>query len=123
MSRWIALLLAALAVPFAAAGCGGDGPTTSVAGPMIDYTLVDYRVRPQQVSAPAGRLQIRVRNAGRLAHNLHISGRGGARLQLSAMLPGDSETATVKLPKGRWKVFCSIANHEELGMYGWLVTR
>jgi plastocyanin len=123
MSRSTSPVLLALVASLAAAGCGGGDAVTRVEGSTLDYTLVDYRIRPQAVEAPAGTIEIRVRNDGRLPHNLHIAGRPGAKLELSAMLPGESETARVKLPKGRWTVWCSIANHEELGMHGTLVTR
>jgi plastocyanin len=123
MSRSTAPVLLALLASLVAAGCGRGDSVTRVDRPALDYSLVDFRIHPQEVVVPAGTIQIRVRNDGRLPHNLHIAGRTGARLELSAMLPGESATARVKLPKGRWTVFCSIANHKELGMHGTLVTR
>lgn len=123
MSRPLRFVLPALVAACSLTACGGDPPTTRSAGATVEVRLVDYRVRPLRVRSPDGRLTVRVRNDGRLPHNLHIRGRGGTRMKLSTLLPGESGTATVTLPKGDWRMFCSIGNHEELGMYGALITR
>ena len=64
-----------------------------------------------------------VTNEGRLPHTLRV--RRGARVyvQVSAQLPGERATVTARLPRGKYRMLCSIGNHEELGMYGTLVVR
>lgn len=117
-----ACLLAALAP--AAAGCGSDPPTRSTDG-TLTVRLTDYRIEPQRLVAPGGRLRITARNAGRLPHNLEIRGEGGrVRMRISTLLPGEAGTERLRLPPGRtWTLYCSIGNHEELGQHGELITR
>ena len=86
-------------------------------------TLHDFRLEPQVVTARRRELTFRVVNRGRLPHNFHIRGVGKVRLEIGTLLPGESETATVTLPRGDFRMFCSISNHEELGEYGSLRLR
>ena len=105
------------------AGCGSPPPAREPDG-TIELTLRDFRLSPQQVRAP-GRIDLTIiaRNTGRLPHNLRIRGVGGTRVKFKTMLPGESVARVVRLPKGDWRVFCSLSNHEELGLYGTLVLR
>jgi plastocyanin len=104
-------------------GCS-DGATRgrSVDG-VVTVTLHDFRIEPQIVDARRRDLVFRIVNRGRLPHNFHIRGRGRERLEVGTLLPGAAETVTVTLPKGEFRMFCSIANHEELGEYGTLTVR
>lgn len=106
-------LLAALS------GCGSS-PAVREPDGTVEITLRDFRMTPQQVRSQAGDLTIIVRNEGRLPHNLRIRGIGGTRVKVRTMLPGASAARVVRLPKGDWRMFCSLANHEELGLYGTL---
>ncbi len=119
MPRTPPILLVALLL----AGCG-SAPAAREPDGTIELTVRDFRVRPQVVRAP-GRtdLTIIVRNTGRLPHNLRIRGAGGTRVKFRTMLPGESAARVVKLPRGDWRMFCSLSNHEELGLYGTLVLR
>lgn len=107
-----------------AGGCGSDPPARST-DRTVGLVLTDYRIEPQRLVAPGGRLRITARNAGRQAHNLEIRGEGGrVRTRISTMLPGETDTVGVRLPPGRtWTMYCSIGNHEELGQHGELITR
>jgi hypothetical protein len=101
-------------------GCS-DGATTGRAhGGTLSVTLHDFRLAPQVARAGRRTLTFRVVNRGRLPHNFHIRGRGRERLAIGTLLPGASDSAAVTLPRGDYRMFCSIANHEELGEYGTL---
>lgn len=122
MRRPAALSLTlALCLPLT--GCGRETTTHRARDGRIEVTMTDFRMRPQVISAPAGRLTVQVDNAGRLPHNFRIRGIGGTRLKIATLLPGERFSRTFRLGKGDWRIFCSIGNHEELGMYGTLVTR
>lgn len=110
-----------LALVFCA--CGSE-PAVREPDGTIEITLREFRMTPQLIRAPGGiELTIIVNNEGRLPHNLRIRGDGGTRVKVKTMLPGASAARVVKLPKGDWRLFCSLSNHEELGLYGTLVLR
>ena len=44
-------------------------------------------------------------------------------VQVTTLLPGDSGTGSADLERGDYKMLCTVANHEELGMSGRLVVR
>ena len=121
--RLLASLCLAAVWAAAGAGCGSD-PPVEVAGRTVELTLTDYRISPQAIRAPRGRLVVRARNDGRLPHNVEIRGPGGRiRMRISTLLPGETGRERVRLPAGEWTIYCSIGNHEELGQHAELVTR
>src|ERR1700728_1840007 len=65
------LLALAATAPLLLAGCGA-GHTVRLQGPRLAVTLSEYRITPQAVSVPPGRLQIRARNSGILTHNVEL---------------------------------------------------
>jgi plastocyanin len=124
-SRSMHVLPAALAVAALtlAAGCG-DQPTTQTAeGNLLTMFEHDFYFDPQTVHARPGRLTLQIVNRGRVPHNFRIE-RGGREVgRTSALKPGEAGRVTVKLRRGDYHYFCSVGNHEELGLYGTLVVR
>jgi uncharacterized cupredoxin-like copper-binding protein len=114
----VALLAAVLL-----AGCGGAGPTVEARGQRVEIELDDFLIRPQNIRTQAGRLTFAVTNQGRLGHNFRL--RDGARevVEVTTLLPGESATRTATLRPGSYKMLCTVANHEQLGMTGRLVVR
>jgi len=122
--RALAPPVLAAAAALAVAGCGRDEEPARARAGVVEMRLTDYRMDPQAVQGRRGRLEFRVRNDGRVPHNLQIRGPAGVvRLQISTMLPGESSTAEVRLGRGPWTMFCAIGNHEELGLHGALELR
>jgi uncharacterized cupredoxin-like copper-binding protein len=122
MPRRIATTLLAV---LALAGCGSAGAPVRASSPSFTITLDDYLIRPQQISVPKGKpLTVTVFNHGRLGHTFRIR-RGDTHvlLAITTIPPGQSKTATVKLKRGTYTMFCALANHEELGMSGKLTVR
>jgi plastocyanin len=117
--RAIAVALAALAL----GGCGGPEPPAEANGGRVEIELDDFLIRPQNVRAPAGRLTFDVSNHGRLGHNFRVRGRDGEPVAIKTLLPGHSASETVRLRPGEYKLLCTVANHEQLGMTGRLVVR
>jgi plastocyanin len=87
--------------------------------------MEEYKLIPQDVRARAGRLRIVAFNAGRQTHNVKVVKEaedsedapleiGGAK----TAQPGATETATVRLRPGTYRIVCTIANHDDLGQYG-----
>jgi len=85
-------------------------------------TLDDYLIRPQNISVPKGQeLAVKVSNRGRLGHTFRIRGRNKNVLAFTTLQPGETKSRKFKLAKGKYTMYCALANHEELGMYGTLV--
>ena len=107
----------------ALAGCGGDEPTARARDGSVRIVLDDFSIRPQTVRGDAGRMRFEVVNRGRAGHNFRLRRGPGEPLKLTTLLPGDSESIAAELPAGDYRMVCTVANHEELGMYGTLVLR
>lgn len=114
----LAVLAAALV-----AGCGGDGPTVQARDQRVGIELDDFLIRPQNVRATAGQLTFSVGNRGRLGHNFRLRDDGREVVEVTTLLPGESATTSARLRPGNYKMVCTVANHEQLGMTGRLVVR
>jgi plastocyanin len=115
------LTTAALAFAGASAGCGGTEDRPERARERsLTIAMHDYYFRPQAARAEPGKLRVTLVNDARIPHNFRLQHNGRLYAEVTALKPGERETHTYDLPRGSYKMFCSIANHEELGMYGTL---
>jgi plastocyanin len=119
------LALAALAaVPLS--GCGGDAPYVPASGRAVSVRLDEYRVLPQRVTVPAGRVRIIARNVGRLTHNVAVvqfdrplgEDEEKQYARTPTAHPGEVVRTSVTLKPGKYRLVCTIANHDNLGQYG-----
>jgi plastocyanin len=116
--------IAVVAMALALAGCGGAGAPVRERGTTFTVTLDDYLIRPQEVRVPAGRrLTIRVVNRGRLGHTLRIRGATKNILAFTTIRPGETKERQFSPAPGTYTMYCVLANHEELGLYGKLTVR
>jgi plastocyanin len=121
-----ALLAVAIAL---SAGCSGDAQVRENR-PVVRVTLDEYAITPQDISVPSGRVQLVARNAGRLTHNLRIEVPpdvpGDQRPPLGGTptaQPGATVRTTISLKPGTYRMRCSLANHDDLGMHGTVLVR
>jgi plastocyanin len=118
----------ALAATLALAGCGGDDDrsarsVTVPAGGVLRASAKEYSYDPGRVTVEkAGPLRIILRNDGELAHDLRIR-KGERDLGGTPAFQGGSRSATVRLAGGEYTFYCSVGDHEELGMKGDLRVR
>jgi plastocyanin len=119
------LLLVALAT-LAVGGCGGDGAYTPAGDGQIDVRLDEYRVVPERIQVRAGQITLVAENRGRLTHNLavvqfhrRLGGQEERRYghATKTMFPGQTAMTTATLKPGRYRLVCTIANHDNLGQY------
>ncbi len=124
---------ARLAVPVAlalasAAGCGGDEPAV-VPARTLTVALTEYRLDPQDVRVRAGRLRVVAVNRGTLPHNLHVVREDPEDRERTpddlggtpTAQPGDTRRHTFRrLRRGTYRIVCTVANHDDLGMRGTL---
>jgi plastocyanin len=115
--------LTALALSLLAlAACGSSQPTVRERTGSFSVALDDYLVRPQSIRVPAGgRLTAAVSNHGRLGHTFRVRSSNRNVLALTTIEPGETKSRSFRLAKGTYRMYCALANHEELGMYGTLV--
>jgi uncharacterized cupredoxin-like copper-binding protein len=127
MPRRRATLLAVLtAGAAAAAGCGDDPPYVPASGNVVSLRLDEYRVLPQRVTVPAGRIEIRARDTGRLTHNVAVvqfdrplgEDEEKQYARTPTAHPGEVVRTAVTLKPGKYRLVCTIANHDNLGQYG-----
>jgi plastocyanin len=127
MARHIAPLLAVLTLAGAAlAGCGDDAPYTPAKGRTIRLRLDEYRILPERITVPAGRVEIVARDVGRLTHNVAIvqfdrplgADEEKQYARTPTAHPGDVVRTTATLRPGKYRIVCTIANHDNLGQYG-----
>ena len=105
----------------------GGGTTVRIERPAVRFTLDEYSISPQRVSVRPGRIKLIADNRGKLFHNLRVETipddlqeRGELLGGTRTAQPGEKMTAKVKLKPGTYRILCTLANHESLGMYGTL---
>jgi hypothetical protein len=127
-------MLGALVMALAAslAGCGGAGDVVVDRDGILRLTLSEYRIEPEQIEVQAGRVRIIARNRGVLTHNVAVqeyaeseeaSPTVYARTRTSH--PGQTVTTDPDpvLKPGKYRLACTIANHENLGQFAVLYVR
>jgi hypothetical protein len=111
-----------------AVGCGGEPAAVAVSGTTLRVTLDEYRIVPQNVRMKAGRIHLTAVNAGRLTHNLVVESITDDPTKVvvygrtDTAQPGQTVTERdpIELRPGRYRLACTISNHDNLGQYGTL---
>jgi uncharacterized cupredoxin-like copper-binding protein len=118
------LLVAMAALP--AGGCGGDVAYTHAPDRRVAVRLDEYRVLPERIEVRAGRITFVARNTGRLTHNLAVvqferplgdEEEKDYGEPTKTLFPGETGRTTVDLKPGKYRLVCTIANHDNLGQY------
>jgi uncharacterized cupredoxin-like copper-binding protein len=110
------------------AGCGGADPFVTDRDGVVRLELTDtegYRIIPENVRVREGRIRIVARNRGILTHNVRVTEIErdiGEEVTdygtTETAQPGQVVGRTVTLGPGRYKLVCTIGNHDDLGQYG-----
>jgi len=110
-------------------GGGGDGESPDRAvtvnpNSTLRVTADEYSFDPDRVVVRgAGRLTIRLENAGSLAHNLKLTMGGETVGGTPTFQGGETRSSLVNLEHGRYEMVCTVGDHAELGMTGVLQVR
>lgn len=110
-------------------GCGDeDKPlrTATVPGDSpIRIEADEYSFDPGRVivTGAPGDLRITLDNVGSLAHNIRVLDGDRDLGGLRSFPSGEERSATVRVPPGKYRLICSVGDHEELGMKGELEVR
>jgi plastocyanin len=94
-----------------AAPAGGTGVhRMQVVAREFSLTLSRPKIHP-------GKATIQLANFGQDPHDLQIQKlNGGPQYGTGVVLPGTQANLTVKLTPGRYRLWCSLADHAALGM-------
>jgi uncharacterized cupredoxin-like copper-binding protein len=133
-------LAATAAVASVVAGCGGSsgsGATTHAAGATqgqtstgtattvngttvlnIQASASELAYVPNQLSAPAGRITIRVTNPSQLQHSIALAVNGIAPGPVVGH--GGVSAVTATLAPGTYTFYCTVPGHRQAGMTGTL---
>jgi plastocyanin len=112
-------------------GCGGEEeqpsgpPATVAASQLVEIVAGDYFFDPSAVvvEGGGGSLELALDNQGAVAHNLTLF-EGEEEVGATPTFAGGEErSATVELGPGVYRMVCTVADHEELGMVGELEVR
>ena len=101
-------------------------PIVAPAPPARMLVFADeFRYGASRRVVPAGRpLLLQLKNIGEDDHDLRIVGpRGGVRARTGIVAPGGLGRIRVRLPRGRFTYFCTVADHAALGMRGSLLVK
>lgn len=123
--------LTAVGAAALAAGCGEPDPVDDRDG-ELRLEVTEYAVAPQVIKTSAGAIRIRVANRGRLTHNIAVQEEPeGEGAQAQPRVLGSTPTAhpgesvrtarAIRLAPGRYRLACTIGNHDTLGEYGTLL--
>ena len=115
----------------ALAGCvGGEeqwaGPTVTVAAAdPVEVVGDEYLFDPSSVVVEGGdgAVALVLDNQGTLAHNLRLFDGPDEIGGTPTFAGGDQRSASVDLAPGDYRMVCTVADHEELGMVGELEVR
>lgn len=114
----IGLVAAGVAASLALAGAAAAALIghRSAHATRVTVTESEYRIAVSPAKLKAGTYSFVVRNRGKLAHGLYISGPGPKTVIVPTIAPGASRTVTVKLSGGTLRLWCPVAGHAALGM-------
>jgi uncharacterized cupredoxin-like copper-binding protein len=87
------------------------------AGHTIPVSETEFKVALSVQKVASGKVTFTVRNAGKIQHDLVVSGPGVNGAAKTPLLdPGKSATLTVTLAAGSYTLYCSVAGHRAAGM-------
>jgi len=113
--------LAAIGLGLGTGACA-RAPAHAVDG-RLRLSVREFSLSPASAQLRPGRLTLAVRNDGVLPHRIAI-GRGRSALAIgSTLAPGRQGELSARLPRGEYRVFCTLSNHDTLGLYGSVTVR
>jgi uncharacterized cupredoxin-like copper-binding protein len=112
-------LVGVLAVLLLATGTAGAYPT------RMQAVAHEFTLMLSRTTVPGNkRVKIELANFGEDPHDLRLRRIGGSKtFVIPETMPGEQTTRTFDLRPGRYRLWCAIADHRELGMEATLRVR
>jgi hypothetical protein len=83
----------------------------------LGVSATEFHLVLSRGSVKTGRVIVQLQNKGEDVHDLRLRRIGGKRTYAFPLTsPGGRSTLTLKLLPGRYRLWCSVANHAQLGM-------
>jgi hypothetical protein len=90
----------------------------------LGVSATEFHLVLSRGSVKAGRVIVQLQNKGEDVHDLRLRRVGGTRTYTFPLTsPGGRATLTLKLLPGRYRLWCSVADHGQLGMQAVLRVR
>lgn len=90
---------------------GGAAP----AGKPVEVIEKEFTIEFKQTAFKGGKQEFDVDNQGKLQHDLAVEG-GGKEAKTPLLDAGEKASLEVDLAPGKYKLYCTVPGHEELGM-------
>jgi hypothetical protein len=83
----------------------------------LGVSATEFHLTLSRSSVKPGHVIIQLQNEGQDVHDLRLRRIGGTRTySFPVTSPGGRSTRTIRLLPGRYRLWCSLANHAQLGM-------
>jgi plastocyanin len=107
-----------LALAFGVLALQGSAPT------RLQVVAKEFSFGLSRASVKAGPAVIELANFGQDPHDLRVQRVGSRHIAGTPVVaPGKRAELSLKLARGRYSFWCSVANHRKLGMRATLVVR
>jgi len=97
---------------------GAASGTASGVGPAgagrADIVAREIVFEPKELSAPAGPVQVSLKNEGTTEHTLVVE--GAPNFKKLAARPGQSQSGPLDVPPGEYVLYCEVPGHRPAGM-------
>lgn len=99
--------------------------TPKAAAPSrVQVVAREYSFSLSRLRVHSGTAVIELANFGQDPHDLRVQRKGARHVAgLHVVAPGKRAELSLKLPRGRYSLWCSVADHRRLGMRATLVVR
>jgi len=107
-----------LALAFGVLALHGAAPA------RLQVVAKEFSFSLSRVNLKAGPAVIELANFGQDPHDLRLQRVGSRHIAgIGVVAPGARGELSLKLTRGRYSFWCSVANHRKLGMHAMLVVR
>ena len=90
----------------------------------LGVSATEFHLTLSRPSVKAGVVQIELQNDGEDPHDLRVRRVGGSHtFSISLVGPGKHRTLALHMKPGSYKLWCSVADHQQLGMRALLRVR
>lgn len=113
------LMSSVLLASVALVGCGGGGdsePAPPVDADLVVTAVPTIRWDAQNYTAPAGEITVALRNQDSVRHTLVVLKDKDVvgDLELAVNRRGDTDTGTITLEAGTYRLFCTVPGHQNM---------
>lgn len=124
MRRLLPVILVGAIAPLLA-GCQRAPEFVTDRDAVLRIKLDEYTLDPQNLRVRAGLIRIVGTNVGRLTHNIAVESIADGEKdepttygRTDTAQPGEVVRTSVTLGPGKYRLRCTIGNHDDLGQYG-----